>query len=66
MQIRPIFRICRFQIRNTLYQHLLEAEEDLADIRAYDSSRDWAYSEIAAGQFLTLAAYQSPRRPNRK
>jgi hypothetical protein len=43
------------------YERLREAEEELADIQAYDSSRDRACSEIAAGQFSTLAAYRAGR-----
>jgi hypothetical protein len=43
------------------YEHLREAEEELADIQAYDSTRDHAHSEIAAGQFTTLAAYRAGR-----
>jgi hypothetical protein len=41
------------------YERLCEAEEELSDIQAYDSSRDRAYSEIAAGHFSTLAAYRA-------
>jgi hypothetical protein len=43
------------------YERLCEAEEELADIQAYDSARDQAHSEIAAGQFSTLAAYRAGR-----
>jgi len=43
------------------YEHLRQAEEELADIQAYDSTRDRARSEIAAGQFSTLAAYRAGR-----
>jgi hypothetical protein len=43
------------------YERLREAEEELADIRAYDSTRKRAHSEIAAGQFSTLAAYRADR-----
>jgi hypothetical protein len=43
------------------YEHLREAEEELADIQAYDSTRACAHSEIAAGQFSTLAAYRACR-----
>ena len=35
------------------YEHLRKAEEELADIQAYDSTRARAHSEIAAGQFST-------------
>jgi hypothetical protein len=48
------------------YEHLREAEEDLADIRAYDSTRGRAHSEIAAGQFSTLAGFRAGRRRKSK
>ena len=41
------------------YEHLREAEEELADISAYDTLRDRARREIAAGQFATLADYRA-------
>jgi hypothetical protein len=43
------------------YEHLRQAEEELADIQAYDSTRDRAHAEIAAGQFSTLAAFRAGR-----
>ena len=43
------------------YEHLLEAEEELADIRAYDTFHDRAHSEIASGQFTTLTSYRTNR-----
>jgi len=43
------------------YEHLREAEEELADIQAYDSARDRAHSDVAAGCFSTLAAYRAGR-----
>lgn len=43
------------------YERLLEAEEELKDIQAYDALRDRAHSEIAAGQSATLANYRSRR-----
>ena len=43
------------------YEHLREAEEDLADIQAYDALHDRAHSEIAAGQFATLTSYRASR-----
>ena len=43
------------------YEHLREAEEELAEIEAYDSKRDRAHSEVAAGRFSTLAAYRAGR-----
>ena len=48
------------------YARLREAEEELADIRAYDSSHGPVHSEIAAGQFSTLAAYRASRERNGK
>jgi hypothetical protein len=44
------------------YQHLREAEEELADLQAYDSTRERAHAEIAAGQCSTLGAYRARRR----
>ena len=41
------------------YERLREAEEELAEIQAYDSACNRAHSEIATGQFTTLAAYCS-------
>jgi hypothetical protein len=43
------------------YGRLREAEEELADIQAYDATRDRAHSEVASGQFSTLAAYRASR-----
>ena len=43
------------------YEHLREAEEELADLRAYDVLRDRAYSEIAAGKCETLKSYRARR-----
>jgi hypothetical protein len=48
------------------YERLRAAEEELADIQAYDSVRGRAHSEIAAGQFSTLAAYRAGRERKRK
>jgi hypothetical protein len=48
------------------YQRLREAEEELADIQTYDALRDRAHSEIAAGQFTTLASYRTSRRRKAK
>jgi len=44
------------------YEHLREAEEELADIQAYDALHDRAHKEIAAGQFETLTSYRSSRK----
>jgi len=43
------------------YEHLREAEEELADIQAYDALRDRAHSEIAAGRCDTLTCYRASR-----
>lgn len=43
------------------YEHLREAEEELADIQAYDGLHDRAHSEIAAGQCATLTSYRASR-----
>jgi hypothetical protein len=43
------------------YERLREAEEELADIQTYDSARDRAHAEVAAGQVSTLAAYRTGR-----
>ena len=44
------------------YQQLRDAEEELADIQAYDTLRDRAYAEVAAGQAATLTSYRAERR----
>jgi len=43
------------------YERLREAEEELADIHAYDALHDRAHSEIAAGQSVTLTSYRANR-----
>jgi hypothetical protein len=48
------------------YERLREAEEELDEIHAYDSARQRAHSEIAAGQFSTLAAYRGARERKAK
>jgi len=48
------------------YEHLREAEEELADIQAYDALNDRARSEIAAGQFETLTSYRASRKRKAK
>jgi hypothetical protein len=48
------------------YEHLREAQEELADIQAYDSLRDRAHSEIAAGRCATLTSYRAARRRKSK
>jgi hypothetical protein len=37
------------------YERLREAEEELADIRAYDAARPVALAELRAGRYSTLA-----------
>lgn len=44
------------------YERLREAEEELADIQAYDALHDRAHSEIAAGQWATLTNYRAGRK----
>ena len=44
------------------YEHLREAEEELADIQSYDARHDRAHSEIASGQFKTLTSYRADRK----
>jgi len=48
------------------YKHLREAEEELADIQAYDALHDRAHTEIAAGQFETLTSYRASRKRKAK
>ena len=48
------------------YERLREAEEELADIHAYDALHDRAHSEIAAGQFTTLTSYRNDRKRRAK
>jgi hypothetical protein len=36
------------------YERLREAEEELADLRACDSTRERVHSEITSGQFSTF------------
>jgi PHD/YefM family antitoxin component YafN of YafNO toxin-antitoxin module len=48
------------------YEHLREAEEELADIRDYDALHDRAHAEIAAGQFATLTSYRAARKHRAK
>ncbi len=48
------------------YEHLREAEEELADIHTYDALRDRAHSEIATGQCATLTSYRTDRRRKAK
>ena len=48
------------------YERLREAEEELADIHAYDSFNEKAHAEIAAGQSATLTSYRATRRRKAK
>jgi hypothetical protein len=48
------------------YQHLRDAEEELADIQAYDSSAIRVHSQVAAGDYLTLSEYKTGRRRKAK
>ncbi len=48
------------------YEQLRAAEEELAEIRAYDALQDRAHSEIAAGQFATLSSYRAGRKRKAK
>ena len=41
------------------YERLREAEEDLADLRAYDAARPKVTAEIKAGHFSTLPSSQA-------
>ena len=43
------------------YQRLREAEEELAEIEAYDAARPKVLSEIAAGYFTGVDEYRSSR-----
>ncbi len=43
------------------YERLREADEELADIRAYDRAVPAVQAEIAAGEFETLSAYRTRR-----
>ena len=43
------------------YERLCEAEENLADIRAYDTARPKVMADLKAGQSSTLADYRARR-----
>jgi len=43
------------------YQRLREAEEELAEIQAYDAARPKVLSEVAAGHFTGLDEYRASR-----
>jgi len=44
------------------YQHLKEAAEELADIRAYDSALPKIKADLKAGRYSSLSDYQSNRK----
>lgn len=44
------------------YEKLLAASEDAADVKAYRQARPKIMSEIAKGEFSTLADYKARRR----
>ena len=44
------------------YEQLRAAEEELADIQAYDALQDRVHSEISAGKFATLSSYRTSRK----
>jgi hypothetical protein len=48
------------------YERLREAQEELADIQAYDAALPTMRTEIASGQFASLAAYRAKRARKRK
>lgn len=50
----------------TTYHRLREAEEELADVRAYDAIRPKVAADLNAGRFTTLADYRSRRSSKRK
>ncbi|MBI3851773.1 MAG: hypothetical protein HY298_16080 [Verrucomicrobia bacterium] len=43
------------------YERLREAEEELADVRAYDSARPAVQAEVEGGRFVSLAKYHAIR-----
>jgi len=48
------------------YDRLREAEEELADIRAYDTARSRVHAELKAGEVISLADYRTKRNARRK
>jgi hypothetical protein len=48
------------------YERLREAQEELADIQAYDAALPTVRADIASGQFASLAAYRAKRARKRK
>lgn len=47
------------------YGRLREAEEDLADIRAYDAARPKVQADLKSGRFSSLADYRTRRAKNK-
>jgi hypothetical protein len=48
------------------YRRLRDAEEELADVRAYDSARARVHEELRTGEFSTLMEYRASRAAKRK
>jgi hypothetical protein len=48
------------------YERLRVAQEELADIKAYDAALPRVQAEIASGQFASLSAYRAQRARKRK
>jgi hypothetical protein len=48
------------------YEHLREAEEELADICAYDTARPKVAADIKAGRISSLSDYRAKRTSKRK
>lgn len=48
------------------YNRLREAEEELADVRAYDTARPKVAADLKAGRFSTLAEYRTKRYGKRR
>lgn len=46
------------------YERLRQAEEELADVRAYDAARPRIAAEVKAARFATLASYRAKRLGN--
>jgi len=43
------------------YERLREAEEELADVRAYDAARPKIAVEVRAGRYSSLSDYEAKR-----
>jgi hypothetical protein len=48
------------------YERLLQAEEDLADIRAFDTAIPQAEADLASGKTISLSEYTEKRAARRK